>query len=207
MGAINNVAGGAGVLGLLAFEYGFGMPLATANPSTRLAAIAIGACACIGFIRAGQKIPKAAFGQALIALPGALLGAHLALDLPDLVFRGYLSFVMGLLLLQQLRGIRPNPALSSSWVRALGCFVIGLHMGYVQVGTGLVATLVLAKAYDRDLLAVNAAKCIVVVVTATASATTMAIAGAVSWTPAIVLAAGAGAGSEHSVARRIRRKQ
>ena len=40
MGAINNIAGGAGVLGLLAFEYGFGMPLDTANPSTRLAAVA-----------------------------------------------------------------------------------------------------------------------------------------------------------------------
>lgn len=195
MGAINNVAGGAGVLGLLAFEYGFGMPLGTANPSTRLAAVAIGAFACLGFIRAGRKIPKAAIGQALLALPGALLGAYLALDLPDLVFRSYLALVMVLLLLQQLRGKEPNPNPSALWLRGLGCFVIGLHMGYVQVGTGLVATLVLAKAYDRDLLAVNAAKCIVVLITASASATTLAIAGAVSWTPAIALAVGAGAGS------------
>ena len=171
MGAINNIAGGAGVLGLLAFEYGFGLPLQTANPSTRLAAVAVGCFAFLGFLRAGQKIPKAALTQAVIALPGALCGAYLALDLPDLIFRSYLAFVMVLLLWQQLRGIPSNPRPASSWARAFGCFMIGLHMGYVQVGTGLMATLVLARAYDRDLLAVNAAKSIVVLITATPSAT------------------------------------
>ena len=41
MGAINNLAGGAGVLGLIVFEYVWGLPLAAANPSTRIAAVAI----------------------------------------------------------------------------------------------------------------------------------------------------------------------
>ena len=68
-------------------------------------------------------------------------------------------------------------------------------MGYVQVGTGLVATLVLSKAYDRDLLSVNAAKSIVVIVTAVTSATSLTIAGAITWTPAISLAVGCAAGS------------
>ena len=68
-------------------------------------------------------------------------------------------------------------------------------MGYVQVGMGLVATLVLARAYDRDLLAVNTAKSIVVIVTAMTSATSLAIAGAITWTPAIALAAGCAIGS------------
>jgi uncharacterized membrane protein YfcA len=195
MGAINNVAGGAGVLGLLAFEYGFGLPLETANPSTRIAAVAVGTFSCLGFVFAGHRIPRAAYGQALLALPGALLGAHLALGLPPLVFRAYLAVVMLLLLRQQLR---PRPAESTPsppWFRALGCFFIGLHMGYVQVGTGLVAALVMSKAYDRDLLAVNAAKSIVVIVTAVTSATSLTIAGAITWTPAISLAVGCAFGS------------
>lgn len=195
MGAINNVAGGAGVIGLLMFEYGFDLPLATANPSTRLSAVAIGTFAYIGFVRAGRKIPKEAFGQAMLALPGALLGAWLAVDLPPLVFRSYLAIVMVLLLCQQLGIIRTNDQPSAMWQRALGCFVIGLHMGFVQVGTGLVATLVLAKAYDRDLLAVNSAKCIVVVVTAFTSTTYLAIQGAITWTPAIALTIGCALGS------------
>jgi uncharacterized membrane protein YfcA len=195
MGAINNVAGGAGVLGLLAFEHLFGLPLETANPSTRIAAVAVGLFSCLGFLLAGRKIPRQAYGQALLALPGALLGAQLALGLPPLVFRSYLIVVIVLLLRQQLRPIQPAEGASPFWLRALGAFLIGLHMGYVQVGTGLVATLVLAKAYDRDLLAVNTAKSIVVIVTAVTSATSLTIAGAIAWTPALSLAAGCAAGS------------
>jgi uncharacterized membrane protein YfcA len=195
MGAINNIAGGAGVLGLMAFEYLFDLPLETANPSTRIAAVAVGTFACLGFVFAGRKIPKQAFSQALLALPGALLGAQLALGLPPLVFRSYLVVVMLLLLRQQLRPIRASTTPSPFWQRALGCFFIGLHMGYVQVGTGLVAALVLSKAYDRDLLSVNAAKSIVVIVTAITSATSLTIAGAITWTPAISLAVGCAAGS------------
>jgi uncharacterized protein len=195
MGAINNVAGGAGVIGLLAFEWGFGLPLETANPSTRLAAVAIGGFAYLGFVRAGRKIPTKAFGQALLALPGALIGAQLAVGLPPLIFRMYLAVIMLLLLRQQLSGLASAPKPSNAWQRGIGCFVIGLHMGYVQVGTGLVATLVLARSYDRDLLAVNAAKCIVVFVTAITSATSLALANVIAWTPAIALAVGAGVGS------------
>lgn len=195
MGWINNVAGGAGVLGLLAFEYGFGLPLDTANPSTRIAAVAIGTLACIGFLRAGRRPPPQAFGQALLALPGALLGAQLAIGLPAIWFRSYLGAIMALLLWQQLRPRKPDTRPMPFWLCALGCFFIGLHMGYVQVGTGLVATLVLAHGYDRDLLAVNAAKAIVVIVTSVTSATSLAVAGAITWLPAIALAVGAGAGS------------
>lgn len=195
MGAINNIAGGAGVLGLMAFEYGFGLPLSTANPSTRLAAVAIGTFACLGFLRAGRAIPRRAWLQGLVALPGALLGSHLALGLPPLVFRGYLAAVLALLLWQQLRRRAPDVAPRPAWLAAVGCFLIGLHMGYVQVGTGLLATLVLAHAYDRDLLAVNAAKSIVVIVTSLGSVGSFALSGAVAWMPALTLAVGAAFGS------------
>jgi hypothetical protein len=196
MGAINNVAGGAGVLGLIAFEHAWGMPLDSANPSTRVAAVAIGCFACIGFLRAGRRIPVLAWAQGLMALPGAILGSELALGLPQLLFRGYLAAVIALLLWQQLRPRHAEPARDRpAWLAGLGCFAIGLHMGYVQVGTGLLATLVLSHAYDRDLLAVNAAKSIVVIVTSVGSASSFALAGAIDWLPALALAAGAGFGS------------
>ncbi|MBX3463381.1 MAG: sulfite exporter TauE/SafE family protein [Planctomycetes bacterium] len=196
MGAINNVAGGAGVLGLLAFEHLWRLPLEVANPSTRVAAIGVGAFACLGFLRAGQPIPARAWVQGLVALPGAILGSRLALELPPLWFRGYLALVVALLLWQQLRRRPIGPTgKRPAWLAALGCFAIGLHMGYVQIGTGLVATLVLAQTYQRDLLAVNAAKGIIVVVTSVASTGSFAWCGAIAWLPALTLAAGAGLGS------------
>ena len=196
MGAINNVAGGAGVLGLLAFEYAWQMPLATANPSTRIAAVAIGVFAFLGFLRAGREVPGRAWWQGLVALPGALIGSRLALELPDLVFRSYLASVLVLLLRQQLRPLPPkSPQAPRQWTGVLACFLIGLHMGYVQVGTGLVATLVLAHAYDRDLLTVNAVKSVLVIVTSLGSAGSFALADAIAWAPALALAAGAAVGS------------
>lgn len=197
MGWINNVAGGAGALGLIAFEYLCGLPLEQANPSTRLAAIAIGTFAFLGYLRAGRTVPARAWLQGLVALPGAWLGTRLALGLPDLAFRSYLAAVMGLLLWQQLR-TRPAgqpEARRPAWLAAAGCFLIGLHMGYVQVGTGLVATLVLAAAYERDLVAVNAAKSAIVIVTSLTSAGSFIAADAIVWAPALCLAVGAGIGS------------
>jgi uncharacterized membrane protein YfcA len=196
MGAINNVAGGAGVLGLMAFEHAFGLPLAVANPSTRVAAVAIGTFACLGFLRAGLRIPAKSLGQAALALPGAFVGTALALRLPALAFRSYLAAVLVLLLVQQLRPrATAQAAVRPAWLAAIGCFVIGLHMGFVQVGTGLVATLVLAHAYGRDLLAVNAAKSIVVIVTSIASTASFTAADAIAWPPALLLAGGAAVGS------------
>jgi len=200
MGAINNVAGGAGVLGLLAFEYAFGLPLAAANPSTRLAAVAIGLFAWLGFKNAGRTVPASAWLQGLLAAPGSLLGSKLALELPDMAFRVYLASVLVLLLWQQLRSL-PVPETAASrpaWLDAAGCFLIGLHMGYVQVGTGLVAALVLTGVYSRDLLAVNVAKSVVVIVTSVVSVGTFAATDAIVWTPAIALAAGAALGSYYA---------
>lgn len=196
MGAINNVAGGAGVLALLAFEHLLGMPLALANPSSRVAAVAIGTFSFLGYRAAGVRPMRTAWLQAALAVPGALLGSHLALNLPDLAFRGYLAAMLVLLLRQQLR---PRPALPAqprpAWLAALGCLLIGLHMGFAQIGTGLVATLVLASAYQRDMIAVNMAKATVVITTSLASVGTFAHAGNIVWLPACILAAGAGLGS------------
>ncbi|MCA8950298.1 MAG: sulfite exporter TauE/SafE family protein [Planctomycetes bacterium] len=197
MGAINNLAGGAGVLGLMAFEYLWHLPLAEANPSTRLAAIAIGSFAALGFLRAGHRIPARAWLQALGAVPGALVGSQLATALDDLVFRLYLTAVLVLLLIQQLwpRATEVTPKPRPVWVSLLGCFLIGFHMGYAQVGTGLVATLVLVGLYDKNLVAVLAAKSAIVIATSITSVAVFVSADAIVWPPAIALAVGCGAGS------------
>jgi uncharacterized protein len=195
MGFINNVAGGAGALGLLAFEHACHLPLDQANPSTRLAAVAIGTFAWLGYLRAGRKVPARAWLQGAVALPGAVLGSELALRLPDLAFRSYLALVMVLLLWQQLRPRLPTAQPRSPWFAAAGCLLIGLHMGFVQVGTGLVATLVLAAAYDRDLVEVNVAKSVVVIFTSLASALTFTVSGTIVWAPACCLAIAAAIGS------------
>lgn len=197
MGWINNVAGGAGIFALWAFEYACGLPLETANPTARVGAIAIGVFSFLGYLRAGRRPDRRAWLSGVAAVPGAWVGSELALQLPPLVFRLYLAALMALLLRQQLR----TPAVASATARrqplvaVLGCLLIGLHMGFAQVGTGLVATLVLAAAYERDLVAVNAAKSTIVILTAMTSVGSFAAADAIAWPAGLCLAIGAAGGS------------
>lgn len=197
MGAINNLAGGAGVFGLVAFEHMCGLPLAVANPSLRPAGLCVGVFSFLGYLRAGQRVPLQTWLLGLWAVPGAPIGSWLALYLPDVVFWLYLAAVLGLLLKQQTR--RPAadaPArIFPAWMAPLGCFLIGIHMGYAQVGVGLLSTLVLSASMGRDLLSVTAAKSTLVVVTAVASIATFWSANALAVEPALWLALGTAIGA------------
>jgi uncharacterized membrane protein YfcA len=109
-----------------------------------------------------------------------------------------------LLLVQQFRRrAAPDPALAPRWLGPLGCSLIGLHMGFAQIGTGFVATLVLVATFHRDLLQVNAAKGVVVITSSIASLLGFVMAPhllagqapVIAWGPAACLAVGTATGS------------
>ena len=197
MGAINNLAGGAGVFGLMAFEHAYGLPLVTANPSMRPAALCVGLFAFLGYRRSGHHVPRRTWLQSLWTLPGVPVGSWLALHLPDLAFWLYLCFVLGLLLRQQTRRTNPSapPRRDHPRLAALGCFLIGVHMGYAQVGVGLLTTLLLTATSARGLIDVTAAKSTLVVLTSIVAIATLGSAGAIAWEPAGALALGCAFGS------------
>jgi uncharacterized membrane protein YfcA len=203
MGAINNVAGGAGIFALWAFQYACGLPLAVANPSSRLGAVGVGLFAWLGFLRAGLRPDRRAWRLAAFAVPGALCGNLLALRANDLMFRSYLAVVLLLLLAQQLRRPPATRRELPRWVGPLGCALIGVHMGFAQIGTGFVATLVLVTTFDRDLLQVNVAKSVVVIAASIASLCGFVLAPyaferqppVIAWGPAACLAVGTATGS------------
>jgi len=68
MGWINNVAGGAGMFALWALQYACGLPLAIANPTARVAAVAIGLFSFLGYLRAGHRAPPRAWLHGLCAM-------------------------------------------------------------------------------------------------------------------------------------------
>jgi uncharacterized protein len=197
MGAINNLAGGAGIVGLMAFEYACGLPLAVANPSLRPAGLCVGLFALLGYLRAGKRASLRTWLASLWAIPGAPLGSWLALQLPDWVFWSYLSIVLGLLLRQQTRPANADEPerVYPAWAGPLGCFFAGVHMGYAQVGAGLLSTLLLTATFGRDLLNLAVAKSTLVIVTCLASVGSFWSAGAMAIEPALWLAVGTAIGA------------
>ncbi|MBK8097026.1 MAG: sulfite exporter TauE/SafE family protein [Planctomycetes bacterium] len=204
MGAINNVAGGAGIFALWAFQYACGLPLAVANPSSRLGAIGVGLFAWLGFRRAGIRPPASVWRLALFAVPGAFAGNLLALKAPDLWFRIYLAVVLLLLIVRQLRQTPKSAAAAvRPWLGPIGAFAIGVHMGFAQVGTGFVAALVLLSCHSRDFVTTNVAKSVIVISSSIASLLGFVLAPlllerqapVIAWGPAACLAVGTATGS------------
>jgi uncharacterized membrane protein YfcA len=198
MGFVNNLAGAGGAVGLAAFDLVSGLPVSQANASLRPAALAIAGAGALGFVSKQRHVPRRAWLYGLAAAPGALLGTWMAVRLPDLVYEISLMAVVALLLAQMLFGkpIDPRGQRATSLPIAFCWFTaVGAHMGFIQVGVGLLTMAALGHVHSRDLVEVNTAKMAVVAVTATVSVAVFATAGQIAWGPALGLAIGAGIGS------------
>jgi uncharacterized membrane protein YfcA len=200
MGAINNLAGGGGALALIAFEAGAGMSPISANASMRPAALAISVGGSLG-LRSTTFAPPAEIRRlAWWTVPGALLGSVLVVRLPLLAYRLVLAGVLAIVLWQQLRrsgraGALVAPGALRGRATWLWFLVAGIHMGFVQVGAGLVFMAILGGLGLRNLVQVNSAKMILVFASAAASVAALALAEAMRWDAALLLALGAGLGS------------
>lgn len=199
IGVINNLAGAAGVLGLIALEEVVGLGSAEANRTLRPCALGIGLGGMSGFHSRGRRVPPRAWLYGLAAMPGAVAGTMAAMELPVVVYRLVLAGVVLVLSIQQLRpgASEPVPAVkrTPAWVAVSLFFLTGVHMGFVQVGTGLVAIAALTAVMSRDLVRVNTVKMAIVVVSSATSTAILAATDHIDWPPALPLALGAFIGS------------
>ena len=98
IGWINNLAGAAGAIGLVALQELLDLDITQANVTLRLSALTIGIAGMVGFWSRGQHIPGRMWMLGLLTVPGALLGSYLALSLPGWVYRSCLALVLLLFL-------------------------------------------------------------------------------------------------------------
>lgn len=197
MGFVNNLAGAGGVLGLLVLELGAQLAPDAANAAMRPAALTIALGGWLGFLVHGRRVPARAFLYGLATLPGAWLGTWLAIALPSRVYDVALLVVIALLvpgLVRDRRGGAP-PVAPSPRIAYLMFVGVGLHMGFLQVGVGLLAIAALRRVGEGDLVSVNAAKMALILCSSTTSIATFGAARAIDWSPAIALAVGTLVGS------------
>ena len=200
MGWINNIAGAAGALGLIAFQQFTDLDQVAVNASLRLAAAVGSVCGILGFLSKGQRIPGHLWAFGAMTLPGAVLGSVLGVELPAIVWQLTVLSVLIFVLAQQMvhprePGVAEGQPETARWLLFVLFTWLGMHMGFVQIATGQVAMLILTVVHSRDLVQVNCAKMVVVLFAAVTSAGSYAAMGAVEWHPAALLALGSGTGS------------
>jgi uncharacterized membrane protein YfcA len=197
MGWINNLAGGGGALGIVAFEELAGMDAKSADINLRPSALAIGTAGFLGFRSRGTAVPARAWWLGTVAVPGSLLGSYLAIELPVWILRSTLAVILLLVLWQQLSPRRLVPRKTeASFATTLAWFTLmGAHLGFVQVGAGLLTLIALVHLGARDLIWINSVKSAVVILTSAVSVGYFTLHGQIDWPPALCLASGCAVGS------------
>ncbi len=194
-GFVNVLAGGGSSLTLPALIL-LGLDGATANGTNRIAIVMQNIFAISGF----QQNKKNEFAQSLkfslFTLPGAIVGAIVAVNLQDLWFKRVLSVVIVFVIVSMFL---PRPQQSSSkrvnkvWLY-LALFGVGFYGGFIQVGVGFILMATLFHLAKFDLIRVNVYKVFIVLVYTLPALVVFVVSGNVNWLWGLILAAGNGLG-------------
>lgn len=164
VGFINTLAGGGTIISLSIFMF-LGLPAGIANGTNRVAVILQNMTSVSQFRRKKVLDFKKANKLAIPTMIGAIVGAQIASDINEAIFRkavGVVLIVMMYFILtkpsQWLKGTEALMEKPVSWIQIVIFFVIGVYGGFVQVGVGyfILAGVVLGAGYD--LVKANAIK-------------------------------------------------
>jgi len=165
-----NVSAGGGSLLTLPILIFLGLSPAVANGTNRIAILAQNITAVARFNQL-KAIPKEAILiTALPALPGAIIGAQLAVDIDELLFQRILAIIMAII--AGISFLKP-PHLQGEktiWLNGKNrmilvptFFCIGIYGGFIQGGVGFIIITALTMA-GYDLVRTNALKVLVVLI-------------------------------------------
>ncbi len=199
-GFINILAGGGSLLTLPILIF-LGLPAATANGTNRIAILIQSLAGVAGFHQLNVFPWRAGLLAAIPALVGAIIGANLAIDISDTLFKQILAGLMIAMLVliifdpnRRLReNRRPITGMRRLWF-ALGFFGVGLFGGFIQAGVGfLIITLMLLAGFD--LVATNAVKVLVTTIFTIAALAVFVLYGEVDYLLGTSLGLGSAAGA------------
>lgn len=199
---ICNVLAGGGSLITIPLLIFMGLESAAANGSNRVAILIQNVFAVAGFKRKGLTDARFCMLLVLPALPGAILGAVVASEIDDILFRRILSAVMIIVLILILtkkspmntgEGVTPMTRNKKIMLMFLFCG-IGFYTGFIQAGVGFLIIAALHSFAGLDLVRTNSYKVFVIGVLTMISLMVFIGFGLVSWRIALTLAAGSALG-------------
>ncbi len=206
---INIMAGGGSVISLSVLML-LGMDATVANGTNRLGILTGNLSGALTYKSEGIGSLRQSLKFGFWALPGAILGAWLAVRIDSLLFQRILGivmiFVVSTLFLPKQNALE-NPSLTG-YKRFLihpVLFFIGFYGGFIQAGVGFIIMASLRHLANMKLLNINVFKNHIVLLYTIPIIFLFGFSGKIQWGYAIVLASGNALGAWLSVRMSVRR--
>ena len=198
-GLINVMAGGGSLITLPVLLF-LGFPAPLANGTNRIAIFVQNVVAVTSFKH--QRISDFRTGSrlALAALPGAVIGARLAIEVSDTAFRAILGVVLvlaviGLIVRPPRTSNDPGSTPALTWFRYLLFFGVGFYGGFIQAGVGFLFLIVLHHVLRVDLVRVSMYKVFIVAVYTIPTLLVFVLSNNVDWLVGLAMAGGSAVGA------------
>ncbi len=200
VGFINVISGGGSLITLPILIF-FGLDSTVANASNRLGNMAQNIFALAGFKSKGVTYSKYAFLLGISAAIGAIIGAYMALEIPDKTFNKILAFVMLIVVVYTIFSSKIDVKDTVEKLNkkhkiygVIAFFFIGIYGGFIQAGTGLLIMAALSIINKFNFLKINTIKVVVVLFYLSVALIIFIYKGQVNWLYGLTLAIGTSIG-------------
>ncbi len=193
-GFMNVMAGGGSTLTLPALIF-LGLDSALANGTNRVAIIIQNIFAVYSFKREKYQKFKLSLKLSLFTLPGAVIGALVAVKMNDQTFQTILGIVMiGIIISmiiprKKIEYLQSDDKNISPWVYVSMLF-IGFYGGFIQVGVGFIIMAALHYLMKINLVYVNMHKVFIILIYTIPAILIFIFTNNINWELGLTLAAG-----------------
>lgn len=201
-GFLNTVAGGGSLISMPMLIF-MGLPGTVANATNRVAILSQNLFAIAGFRSKGVTIPfPYTYYLCIVSLIGGLIGATLAVNIPDQLFTRILAVVMIVVVLatvrEQTRKKKEEQSEDlSKGKQILGValfFLLGIYGGFLQAGIGFMVIALLTWVNHFNLIKTNYIKVFAALLYTGVAIVVFAFEKKINWTMGLTLAVGQGIG-------------
>jgi uncharacterized membrane protein YfcA len=200
-GFLNTVAGGGSLITLPILIF-MGLPGTVANGTNRVAIMSQNIFAVGGFRSKGVKIPfPYSIYLAVVSLIGGLIGAKLAVDIPDQLFNRILAIIMILVVVATVRNHTKKKQVLEEVLttrkQVIGTilfFFLGIYGGFIQAGIGFMVIALLSGLHNFSLVKINYIKVFAALLYTGVAVLVFAFQDKIMWKIGGILAIGQGIG-------------
>lgn len=162
VGIINTLGGGGSVITMSLFM-AMGMPIGIANGTNRIAVLLQNLSATVSFLRKGMLHIRSGLLLSIPAIVGNVIGAMVAMQVSETIFKICLSAVLLIILIYLILGkdkqeISGGHGLAIKWWHYIWFFIIGFYGGYIYIGLGFLIIAITVWTMNLDIITANVIK-------------------------------------------------